>query len=110
MNLTARHASARARLVEEVADAAAKWGYEAPEDPGVTELADGLVHVVDRLRGDHDERTQAASHLEAAVEHLRAAARLGGLLPLVVHHHLRLALRYLQSAGLGIERSALPVT
>ncbi|MER5295272.1 hypothetical protein ABT382_24860 [Streptomyces pharetrae] len=36
-------------------------------------------------------------------------ARLGGLLPLVVCHHLRRALQHEQSARLKVEQFALPV-
>ncbi|MEV5887018.1 hypothetical protein AB0L74_30865 [Streptomyces sp. NPDC052020] len=110
MSLITRHAFARARLIEELADAAAKRGYEVSDDPGVTELADGLAQAVDRLQADRDGRAAAASHLGTAVERLRAVARLGGLLPLIVCHHLRRALQHEQSARLKVEQSALPVT
>ncbi|MFG2211028.1 hypothetical protein [Streptomyces sp. NPDC048638] len=89
--LTARCSSARSRAVEELAEATAKWGCAVPDDPGITELADQLAYVAGHLPEDLVNRTEAATDLEAAVEHLRAAARLGGLLPLVTLHHLHLA-------------------
>ncbi|GHG14051.1 hypothetical protein ACFFSH_31300 [Streptomyces filamentosus] len=110
MSLINRHAFARARLIEDLAGAAAKWGYEVPEDPGVTELADGLAQALDRLQADPDGHVEAASHLGTAVEHLKAVARLGGLLPLVVGHHLRRALQHEQSACLKVGQSARPTT
>lgn len=108
MNVTARYAPARARYVEELANAAAKWGYDVPDDPGIAELADGLAQAAETIPDDSDGGAEAVTHLAAADEHLRAVARLGGLLPLVVCHHLRLALQYEQRARTAVERSALP--
>ena len=105
--LPARCSSARARAVEELADAAAKWGCDVPDDPGVTELADQLAHVAGHLPEDFTARAEAATRLEAAVEHLRAAARLGGLLPLVILHHLRLALQCERSARQDLDRTGV---
>ncbi|MGW3930391.1 hypothetical protein ACWECC_20150 [Streptomyces microflavus] len=102
--LTARCSSGRSRAVEELAEAAAKWGCDVPDDPGIAELADQLAHVAGHLPKDLTVRADAAVGLEAAVEHLRAAARLGGLLPVVALHHLRLALQYEHDVRQGLDR------
>ncbi|MFG2221117.1 hypothetical protein ACGFN1_41100 [Streptomyces sp. NPDC048685] len=69
-----------------------------PDDPGFIELADLLALVAAHLPEDLAARAEAATSLEMAVEHLRAADRLGGLLPVVTLHHLRLALQYERNA------------
>lgn len=106
--LSARCSPARARAVEDLADVAAKWGCDVPDDPGITELADQLAHVAGDLPEDFVAGAEAATRLEAAVEHLRAAARLGGLLPAVVLHHLRLALQCERSARQDRDRTGVP--
>ncbi|MFI6528175.1 hypothetical protein [Streptomyces uncialis] len=104
--LTARCSHAHSRAVEELAEATAKWGCAVPDDPGITELADQLAYVAGHLPEDLVSRAEAATDLEAAVELLRAAARLGGLLPVVTLHHLRLALQRERSARHDQARSA----
>jgi hypothetical protein len=108
--LSVRISSIRARAVGDLADAAENWGCDVPGDPGIGELADVLGQAADHLPHGLDGRAGAATGLAMAVEELRAAARLGGLLPLVACHHLRLALQYERSARRALERSALPVT
>lgn len=103
--LTARCSPARSRAVEELAEATAKWGCAVPDDPGIAELADRLAYVSGHVPDDLVNRAKAAADLEAAVEHLRAGARLGGLLPVVALHHLRLALQRERSARQGQARS-----
>ncbi|MFD0629758.1 hypothetical protein ACFQ2K_51360 [Streptomyces sanglieri] len=41
-DISIRLAAGRGRLVTQLADAAASWGGQVPEDPGITELADLL--------------------------------------------------------------------
>lgn len=106
--LTARCSPARFRAVEELADAAVKWGCDVPDDPGISELADQLAHVAGHLPEEVLARAEAATSLKAAVEHLRAAARLGGLLPAVSLHHLRLALQHERSARQDLDRPVVP--
>ncbi|MEL5957445.1 hypothetical protein AADR41_22235 [Streptomyces sp. CLV115] len=106
--LTARCSPARSRAMAQLAEAAAKLGCDVPDDPGVTELADQLAHVAGHLPDDLVARAEAVAALKAAVEHLRAAARLGGLLPAVTIHHLHLALRYERSARHDLDRPAVP--
>lgn len=102
--LTTRCSPARCRAVEELAEATAKWGSAVPDDPGITEIADQLAYVAGHLPEDLINRAEAATDLEAAVEHLRAAARLGGLLPVVTLYHLRVALQCERSARQGQDR------
>jgi hypothetical protein len=107
--LTGRCSPARARAVEELAEAAAKWGCDVPDDPGLTELADQLAYVAGHLPEDCASRAEVTPRLETAVEHLRAAARLGGLMTLVALHHIRLALQYERSACQDLERPVVLV-
>lgn len=102
--LTARCSPARSRAVEELAEATAKWGCAVPDDPGIAELADQLAQVADHVPHDLVNRGEVAAALEAAVEHLQAAARLGGLLPVVTLHHLRVALQSERTARQGQDR------
>ncbi|MFD7417883.1 hypothetical protein [Kitasatospora purpeofusca] len=91
--ISSRLAAAHGRRVTQLADAAARWGGHVPEDPGITELADLLetaaTNAPDRP-GDSGHTTRAL--LAGAVEDLRAAARLGGLLPAVTLWHLQRAI------------------
>nr|WSS66818.1 hypothetical protein OG491_00065 [Streptomyces sp. NBC_01175]WSS73286.1 hypothetical protein OG491_35855 [Streptomyces sp. NBC_01175] len=90
-DLSARLADARGRLIIELSDAVTGWGGQVPEDPGVTELADLLDTAAANL---HDAtRSGTRAELAVAVDHLRAAHRLGGLLPAVTLWHLRQALQ-----------------
>ncbi|MFB8310290.1 hypothetical protein ACFC5T_17205 [Streptomyces sp. NPDC055961] len=102
--LTARCSPARSQAVAELAEATAKWGCAVLDDPGIAELADQLAQVASHIPQDLVNRGEAAAALEAAAEHLRAAARLGGLLPLVIRHHLNLALQCERSARQGQAR------
>lgn len=107
MNAQAIRLSAvRAQAVDELAGAAAAWGCEVPDDPGVGELADQLAHVAGHLPEHLVNRTEVAAALGRAVEHLRAVARLGGLLPFVALHQLRLALECERSARQYLDPSA----
>ncbi|MEU8679578.1 hypothetical protein [Streptomyces sp. NPDC048560] len=82
----------------------ASWGGQVPEDPGGAELADLLDGVAATL---HDAtRSDIRAELAVAVSHLRAADRLGGLLPAVTLWHLRQALQ--RAASLPDSRE--PVT
>lgn len=90
-DLSAKLAGARGRLVSELSDVVARWGGQVPEDPGVAELADLLEDAAAALRAP--TRTNAGAELTSAVTHLRAADRLGGLLPAVTLWHLRQALQ-----------------
>lgn len=107
--LTDRLLPVRARAVDELADAAAKWDCEVPDDPGVTELADELARAADRIPSDVDGHADVTANLTAAVEHLRAASRLGGLMPLVTCYHLRRALQRHRSAHQALDRSVRSV-
>ncbi|MEU9927316.1 hypothetical protein [Streptomyces anulatus] len=97
-DISSRLAASRGRRVTQLADAAARWGGQVPEDPGITELADLLeaaTNVPDRPGNPGDpggpgHTTRAL--LAGAVEDLRAAARLGGLLPAVTLWHLQRAI------------------
>jgi hypothetical protein len=106
--LAARLSFTRVRAIEEVADTVAKWDLEVPDDPGVTELADLLSEAAANLPEDFDGRSAATAHRTVAVEHLRAAARLGGLLPVVACAHLRLALHQKRSAHLAPDPDGSP--
>ncbi|MBQ0888644.1 hypothetical protein KBZ94_27615 [Streptomyces sp. RM72] len=106
--LTTRCLPARSRAVEELTEATAKWGSAVPDDPGISELADQLASVADHLPEDLVNRSEAATDLKAAVEHLRCAARLGGLLPVVTLYHLRLALQRERSARRDHARPRCP--
>ncbi|MFD7676207.1 hypothetical protein [Streptomyces anulatus] len=91
--ISSRLAAGHGRRVTQLADAAARWGGHVPEDPGITELADLLetaaTNAPDRPGGPgHTTRALLAG----AVEDLRAAARLGGLLPAVTLWHLQRAI------------------
>ncbi|MFJ1789696.1 hypothetical protein ACIOML_35990 [Streptomyces anulatus] len=90
--ISSRLAAGHGRRVTQLADAAARWGGHVPDDPGITELADLLeaaTRVPDRPGGPgHTTRALLAG----AVEDLRAAARLGGLLPAVTLWHLQRAI------------------
>ncbi|MEV7296819.1 hypothetical protein AB0N79_35160 [Streptomyces microflavus] len=91
-DLSSRLAAGHGRRVTQLADAATRWGGHVPEDPGITELADLLeaaARVPDRPGGP-GLTTRAL--LAGAVEDLRAAARLGGLLPAVTLWHLQRAI------------------
>ncbi|MFD7861471.1 hypothetical protein [Streptomyces sp. NPDC059783] len=105
-----RIAAARARRIEELAGAAAAWGCEVLDDPGVGELADQLADVAGRLPEGLPARAEAAVALGRAVERLRAAARLGGVLPLIGLHHLRLALDDERSARQCLDLPAVAAT
>ncbi|MEU6350136.1 hypothetical protein ABZ896_12495 [Streptomyces sp. NPDC047072] len=106
--LAARLSTTRARAIEEMADAVPKWGVDTPDDPGVAELAEVLAAAVGRLLGGLDAHDAATAHLTAAVEHLRAAARLGGLMPVVFCAHLRLALQQERRARPALDRAGTP--
>ncbi|MFF8472008.1 hypothetical protein [Streptomyces griseus] len=100
--LSKRLAAGRDRRLTQLADAAARWGGQVPEDPGITELADLLETAaadVPARPGDpgHTARPDDPGHaakvlLAGAVENLRAAARLGGHLPAVTLWHLQRAI------------------
>ncbi|MFI1576837.1 hypothetical protein ACH4VQ_39350 [Streptomyces anulatus] len=92
-DISLRLAAGRGRRVTQLGEAAARWGGQVPEDPGITELADLLeaaaTNALDRPGGPgHTTRALLAG----AVEDLRAAARLGGLLPAVTLWHLQRAI------------------
>ncbi|MFE3379335.1 hypothetical protein [Streptomyces anulatus] len=88
-DLSARLAAARGRLIIDLSRAVTRWGGQVPEDPGVAELADLLDGAAATLHGT--TRSGARTELAVAVYHLRAADRLGGLLPAVTLWHLRQA-------------------
>ncbi|MFJ4609501.1 hypothetical protein [Streptomyces griseus] len=89
-DLSARLAAARGRLIIELSRAVTDWGGQVPEDPGVAELADLLEDAAATLR---TITSSTRAELAGAVGHLRAADRLGGLLPAVTLWHLRQALQ-----------------
>ncbi|GAA5608198.1 hypothetical protein [Streptomyces griseus] len=89
-DLSARLAAARGRLIIELSRAVTDWGGQVPEDPGVAELADLLEDAAATLR---TISSSTRAELAGAVGHLRAADRLGGLLPAVTLWHLRQALQ-----------------
>ncbi|MCX4482358.1 hypothetical protein OG890_20645 [Streptomyces anulatus] len=94
--LSKRLAAGRDRRLIQLAEAAARWGGQVPEDPGITELADLLetaaanTPALPGAPGDPGHNAKAL--LAGAVENLRAAARLGGLLPAVTLWHLQRAI------------------
>ncbi|MFE9782260.1 hypothetical protein ACFYPA_29450 [Streptomyces sp. NPDC005775] len=90
-DLSARLAGARGRLIIELSCALTRCGAQVPEDPGVVELADLLDGAAAPLQDT--TRSAARAELAVAVGHLRAADRLGGLLPTVTLWHLRRALQ-----------------
>ncbi|MET9708424.1 hypothetical protein AB0C94_34960 [Streptomyces griseus] len=94
--LSSRLAAGRGRRVTQLAEAAARWGGHVPEDPGVTELADLLETAAADIPappgGPGDSGHPVKALLDDAVENLRAAARLGGLLPAVTLWHLQRAI------------------
>ncbi|GHB30867.1 hypothetical protein [Streptomyces chryseus] len=96
----------RRRRVAQLSDAAAHWGKKVPEDPGITELADLLQEVADGFAHPDEPRRTVRTELTAVVEDLRAAARLGGLLPVVTLWHLHRAVEQERAAR---ERLALVV-
>ncbi|MFC8863251.1 hypothetical protein BCL80_11559 [Streptomyces avidinii] len=89
-DLSARLADARARVIIELSRAVTDWGGQVPEDPGVAELA---VLLEDAAANLHTITSFTRTELAGAVAHLRAADRLGGLLPAVTLWHLGQALR-----------------
>ncbi|MFJ5050398.1 hypothetical protein [Streptomyces sp. NPDC088719] len=94
--LSSRLAAGHGRRVTQLADATARWGGHVPEDPGITELAD-LLETAATNAPDHPDHPGTPGHtaktlLAGAVENLRAAARLGGLLPAVTLWHLQRAI------------------
>ncbi|MFI9019034.1 hypothetical protein ACIGZI_33915 [Streptomyces griseus] len=93
--LSSRLAAGRDRRVTQLADAAARWGGHVPEDPGITELADLLETAAADIPAPpgtpDDPGHPVKALLDTAVENLRAAARLGGLLPAVTLWHLQRA-------------------
>ncbi|MEV6477714.1 hypothetical protein [Streptomyces sp. NPDC051657] len=101
-DISSRLAAAHGRRVTQLADAAARWGGHVPDDPGITELADLLETAANNTpdRPDRPDRPggpgtpghTARTLLAGAVEDLRAAARLGGLLPAVTLWHLQRAI------------------
>ncbi|MFL0028343.1 hypothetical protein ACJBCE_36055 [Streptomyces sp. NBUL23] len=94
--LSKRLAAGRDRRLTQLADAATRWGGHVPDDPGITELAD-LLETAAADTPAPPARPGAPGHpakalLAGAVENLRAAARLGGLLPAVTLWHLQRAI------------------
>ncbi|MFE7049862.1 hypothetical protein ACFVAM_16040 [Streptomyces californicus] len=87
--LSARLADARGRLIIELSRAVTDWGGQVPEDPGVAEL----VGLLGDAAANHHVTSSTRSELAGAVGHLRAADRLGGLLPAVTLWHLGQALQ-----------------
>ncbi|MEU4180945.1 hypothetical protein [Streptomyces sp. NPDC026589] len=88
--ISSRLAAGHGRRVTQLAEAAARWGGHVPEDPGITELAD-LLETAAADAPDRPGHT-ARTLLAGAVEDLRAAARLGGILPAVTLWHLQRAI------------------
>ncbi|MFI8817951.1 MULTISPECIES: hypothetical protein [unclassified Streptomyces] len=95
-------AGARGRLVVRLGDAVVRWGGQVPEDPGIAELADLLEKTAGGLALPDAVRCGPQAELARAVDHLRAAARLGGLLPAVTLWHLHSAVRWEQAARDGL--------
>ncbi|MFE7371369.1 hypothetical protein [Streptomyces anulatus] len=91
--ISSRLAAGRGRRVTQLAAAAARWGGHVPDDPGITELAD-LLETAATNAPDHPGTPGHTTKtlLAGAVEDLRAAARLGGLLPAVTLWHLQRAI------------------
>lgn len=104
--LAARLSKTRAHAIEEVTDAVAKWGADVPDDPGIAELSEALAEAASRLTHDPDRHDAATAHLTAAIEHLQAAARLGGLMPFVSCAHLRLAVQQERRARPALDHAA----
>lgn len=95
-DLSSRLAGARGRLMIRLGDAVARLGGAVPEDPGIAELA-GLLE--EAARTFHDRPGSGAGvELMAGAAHLRAADRLGGLLPAVTLYHLRQCLQWADTA------------
>lgn len=94
-DLSSRLAAARDCLIARLGDAVAQWGGTVPEDPGIAELADLLEETAGTFR---DQTGAPKTELLAAVNHLRDADRLGGLLPAVTLWHLRRALQQADAA------------
>ncbi|GAA5606856.1 MULTISPECIES: hypothetical protein [Streptomyces] len=96
--LSSRLAAGRDRRVTQLAEAAARWGGHVPDDPGITELADLLETAANAPdRSGNPDHPGGPGHtaralLAGAVENLRAAARLGGLLPAITLWHLQRAI------------------
>ncbi|MFJ9339100.1 hypothetical protein ACIRP0_07380 [Streptomyces sp. NPDC101733] len=104
-NLSARVGPTRTRLTRTLADAAAQWGADVPEDPGVGELADLLSEAARALPAGTPGHGVASARLALALRHLRAADRLGGLLPVVTCGHLHRAVRYERAARDALDRT-----
>nr|WP_239085440.1 hypothetical protein [Streptomyces halstedii] len=97
---------ARGRLISQLSNTVVRWGDQVPEDPGVAELADLLDGAAE---SPHDApRSGARTELAVAVAHLRAADRLGGLLPAVTLWHLSQALQRAATLPEPAERTAAP--
>ncbi|MFJ8255540.1 hypothetical protein [Streptomyces sp. NPDC094466] len=90
--LSSRLAAGHRRRVTQLAEAAARWGGHVPDDPGITELADLLETAANAPAPPGDPGHTARALLAGAVENLRAAARLGGLLPAITLWHLQRAI------------------
>ncbi|WP_331760948.1 hypothetical protein [Streptomyces anulatus] len=92
-DISLRLAAGRGRRVTQLAEAAARWGGHVPDDPGITELAD-LLEAAANDAHDHpgEPGHNPRTLLTGAVEDLRAADRLGGLLPAVTLWHLQRAI------------------
>ncbi|MFF3787186.1 hypothetical protein [Streptomyces sp. NPDC001933] len=95
-DLSLRLAGARGRIIIKLSGAAARWGGVVPDDPGIAELADLLEQAAGTF---HDETaSRAKAELVSGVAHLRAADRLGGLLPAVTLWHLNQTLQRTDAA------------
>ncbi|MCX4970943.1 hypothetical protein OHA98_40695 [Streptomyces sp. NBC_00654] len=101
-DISLRLAARRDRRIAQLGDAAARWGRAVPEDPGIAELADllGAAAADAPARADEPGHT-AKTFLTGAVEDLKAAARLGGLLPAVTLWHLHRAIEQERAARLA---------
>ncbi|MET9708429.1 hypothetical protein AB0B51_37975 [Streptomyces griseus] len=91
-DLSSRLAAGRDRRRIQLAETAARWGGQVPEDPGITELADLLETAANAPAPPGDLGHPVKALLAGAVENLRAAARLGGLLPAVTLWYLQRAI------------------
>ncbi|EHM24173.1 MULTISPECIES: hypothetical protein [Streptomyces] len=91
-DISSRLAVGHGRRVTQVAEAAARWGGQVPDDPGITELADLLGAATNAPDHPGGPGHTAKTLLTGAVESLRAAARLGGLLAAVTLWHLQRAI------------------
>ncbi|MFB6984499.1 hypothetical protein [Streptomyces sp. NPDC056304] len=107
-DLSSRLVSLRGHCVAQLSDAVTQWGKEVPEDPGVAELADLIEQTAADLDHPDEPRQAASADLAVATEKLRAAARLGGLLPAVTLWHLRGAVEQLSAVrrNLGAQAPA----